>query len=236
MPAAQRLVLMEMMDRVVRFPAEGRQGAEVANDRPADAYKGLGQFIYPAGPTEHTGGRSYYSLYAAKSAIGLTTDAPEWAKRLREVRVEVAGEKAVKALSDGLYLTPWLNGPFEADPEMLAEVAAQKAAEAVALQACTDRLAAIAGLEREALTGVPFGFDTAFARHLAHDHPLPWRWDGDESSPNVIDAAGEQVPLYFGRDACAFARLLIIAANAAAGLATPPPSGTTEPETEEEDA
>ena len=139
----------------------------------------------------------------------------------------------------GTYVTPWLNGPFEVTPEGQAAIdaaaAAAAARQAQAEEADRQREAQEAeraeAARRQAM--VAARSRDMFAAHRAAppppqavadlatdaDAPLPWRmnWKGD-----VIAANDELVIGGRTNDrAEARMRLLILAANAAAGLETP---------------
>ena len=137
--------------------------------------------------------------------------------------------------ADG-YTTPWLNGPFEPTPEAAARIAEREQRDALDKQARERDRAERAANQRllrsyaeraeamlpDALTSglhAPL-FDVLPHAAKAAAHPLPWRWSEEDG---ILDADGDPVEIN-AYEAADFDRLVVAAVNAAAGVATPPPT------------
>lgn len=160
----------------------------------------------------------------------------------------------VKPAKGARYVTPYLNGPFEVAPEILAEIEAEKQAKADAAAQAEQRRAdqdAEAAAKREAaerrlaaaqdlvaLLGAspPDPLDRQFAAILGEGgKPLPWCVTPDAG---ILAANGEAILQGWDRappaDVLARVTLIALAVNCAAGL--PTPQGPGEPAAAEEAA
>lgn len=251
---ATALTLLELHAAGIRSNDGGR--AEIAWDAPKSELEALRKASHVWGG-EHPdwSTRRYYVRLGQGPGVGLNAliarhleictkdgkpDKNAIELVLKALRSKVLGERGKKELK-GAYATSWLNGPFELSPDeqkRAGEREAQKAERAAQDKAREEARAAaeaaLTGIEAEARAGVPFGFGETLKRLWSTQHPLPWAWDGDSDAPALHDANGTRVPLHFSYRAGPFARLLLLAVNAAAELPTPPALGADESDTEDD--
>jgi len=235
----QRLILAELF-RATGFYVYGQaevQGAAMTLDEDAIALEKAGLILIPTG-RHKTDGRSYATLDAgARSALDTLFPQGNGADAFA---LEMRAELELPSPDDDAYSTPWLNGPFEVPADVQAEIdaataerealvadniarrEAQDAERATLAQrgrVAAEQAAAFVAEARAAGTVSPEAF-VAVAETA--EAPLPWRVTANggvqaADGAMIIHGANAAVP----DRGLARMRLLVTAANAAAGLPTP---------------
>lgn len=235
---AQRLILAEMYLAAAgyiytRFDVDG---PAMAADPDAVALEKAGLITIPTGRNSQGQARGGLDSAAHPAVQALFPDAPT-------AYVEaLCADLGLPAPADEAYVTPWLNGPFEIPAAIQAEIEAEAAAaqaQEQERQAERDRLAAEreAAAERGRQAALRAAELTEQARAQqaaavepevfadaasAAEAPLPWRVT---ATGGVVAADGSPI-IHGGNMAVldrglARMRLLVLAANGAAGLETP---------------